>query len=120
MSALSRYKNFLRIIESWPLDKSKTNRDLGELIRKKVSDGFKASGELKHANDSSNCDSQLDALERLVKDVHLKSYPRSKNTCATGLTLEECNILVSNEGAQVLSESDVTFMDKLKGAFKKK
>lgn len=119
MTSFARYKNFMKIIERWPLDKTKINRDLGELIRKRVSDGFTTTGELKHANDSSYCDSQLDALQRLVKDVHLKSYPRTKNACATGLTLEECSILVSNEAAEALRENDLTVADKIKESLKR-
>ena len=37
MAAASHYKQFLRLLEAWPVDKSKAGRDLGELIHKRVS-----------------------------------------------------------------------------------
>lgn len=58
---------------------------------------------LRAGNITSDSDStvsmnkQFDALERISKNIHFNKYPRTRQSTATGLTSDQCNILLSEE-----------------------
>ena len=101
MAGVSRYQKFLRLCEGWPIDKTKTGRDLGSLIRKKVAEAFRQ-------GDSSNvdpqqCDKVLESLVKIKTNYYKNMYPRAQEEKGcSGLTAEECNVMVSSEARKYL------------------
>uniref|UniRef100_A0A1L8DZW2 Mitochondrial nucleoid factor 1 n=1 Tax=Nyssomyia neivai TaxID=330878 RepID=A0A1L8DZW2_9DIPT len=91
----ANYRRFLKLLEKWPVDKTKPGRDLGEHLREDLKvllgreqePGFKA----------EEFSRQLEALARVGGNVHTKSFPRNSKTTATGLTGEQCNQVLSSE-----------------------
>ncbi|KAK2180559.1 hypothetical protein NP493_438g02023 [Ridgeia piscesae] len=100
MAGVSRYKKFLRLCEEWPLDKTKTGRDLGAFIRKQVADAFKQ-GESSNI-DPQQCDKVYESLMKVKTNYYKKMYPRAPEKGCSGLTAEECNVMVSNEARKFL------------------
>lgn len=74
------------------------SRDLGEFLRKQL----KAS--LRAGNISSNGDNQFQALERICNNIHFNNYPRLRQSTATGLTSEQCKILISDQSLKYFAE----------------
>ncbi|GFN96673.1 ubiquinol-cytochrome-c reductase complex assembly factor 2 [Plakobranchus ocellatus] len=95
MSA-SRYRNFLQLCEKWPIDKSRGERDLGALLRKRVMDSFsKAEASVV---DEVSCDRAYTSLQRIVSDVHRNRWVRTRVTNVTGTAAEALNKALSDEG----------------------
>ena len=103
---------FLRLCESWPIDSTKTGRDLGTYIRQKVAEGFKH-GEASSVNERE-CDSAYESLMRINSNVHMKQFPRSVVNGCTGLTADECRTVVSTDGLAAIQEEDRSFLQKLR------
>lgn len=81
------YKRFLAILEKWPIDKSKHNRDLGHFLRQKLTTQFSgASLTNSSKNQQDNIDKQFEALENLVNNIHKNKYPRTETSTSTGLS----------------------------------
>lgn len=51
-------------------------------------------------------DKQFDALERISKNVHFNQHKRLRNSTATGLTSEQCHILISESALKHFAEQD--------------
>lgn len=79
------YKRFLQILERWPIDKTKNNRDLGYFLREKLTSQFSGSS-IVSSKDQKHIEKQFDALENLVKNVHCDKYKRVYQSTSTGLT----------------------------------
>ncbi|XP_055312012.1 ubiquinol-cytochrome-c reductase complex assembly factor 2 [Sitodiplosis mosellana] len=98
----TQYKKFLRLLEHWPVDSTKPGRDLGEYLRKQL----KAS--LRAGNISSDGDAymerQFQALERISNNIHYDKYSRLRQSTATGLTNEQCKILISDTSLKYFAE----------------
>lgn len=101
----SRYKLFLRLCEEWKVDKTKSNRDLGLFIRKKVSEVFK-NGENTTISQTEKCDAIYDSLQKLNTNYYQNKYPRKEKMIKgpSGLNKEELNELLSDEGIQYLQK----------------
>ncbi|CAH1797258.1 unnamed protein product [Owenia fusiformis] len=113
MSA-ARYKNFLRLCKNWPLDKSKTGRDIGERIRAKIGEAFRQ-GETTTLNEAE-CDRLYASLSRLNTNYYKNLYKRNGDSTAMGATQEECNLVISNEGQEALrAHADRSKWDTMKG-----
>lgn len=112
--AASRYRNFLRLCEDWPLDKSKIGRDLGAFLREKVALAFKH-GEATNVN-LQECDRMYETLHRINTNYYKTKYSRSgvMTTGAVGITVEDCSLIVSTEGLKVTQEEDVGIFGRLK------
>lgn len=82
-------------------------RDLGEFLRKQL----KAS--LRAGNISTNGENQLQALERICNNVHFNNYPRLRQSTATGLTSEQCKILISDTSLKYFAEQQKGLFSKI-------
>uniref|UniRef100_A0A8C6SGG1 Mitochondrial nucleoid factor 1 n=1 Tax=Neogobius melanostomus TaxID=47308 RepID=A0A8C6SGG1_9GOBI len=93
MSA-TRYRRFLKLCEEWPRDESKKARDLGTFLRQRVAAAFRE-GESTQLSDPEKCDQMYESLARLNSNVYRQKFPRVRDTSFTGVTVEECRVLLS-------------------------
>ena len=95
--AAHRYKQFLRVIENWPLDATKgKQRDLGALLRDRFAAEFKQ-GELSEIRDPEKCNKMLTSLENIVNDRHKMYYRCDLEKGALGGDMETAHLAVSDE-----------------------
>lgn len=114
--ARSSYRAYLKLCEKWPLDKTKVNRDLGELLRTRISAAYRQ-GE-NSIIDDPNCDVKLQSLLNIASNKHGNKYPRSVVSSSMGLNREECQQAVSTEGLAALNMTQsMKVSDKLKSLF---
>lgn len=110
------YRGFVRVLESWPVDKTRTGRDIGEKLRKQLAGWFphgeNSSVDLRHFQQ------QLDSLKRISSNHHLTKNVRNGNRTASGFTLNECRHMMTNETLQMLEEMNKTTWGRLKLTFK--
>ncbi|XP_076166531.1 ubiquinol-cytochrome c reductase complex assembly factor 2-like [Ptiloglossa arizonensis] len=92
--AFGSYKNYLQLLKCWPLDKSKVGRDLGEHIRDRVKLAF-IKCEVYSQVDQEQCDRYYLSLKRIVSNQYGQTYAHSRNSSATGLNREQCNLLLT-------------------------
>ncbi|XP_050715065.1 ubiquinol-cytochrome-c reductase complex assembly factor 2-like [Eriocheir sinensis] len=110
--ARNSYRNFLRLLEKWPLDASKSgDRDLGEHIRKRVTEAFKH-GEASEVNEEE-CQRIYTSLNRIASGAHAAKYPRSLTSTSTGLSAEECHHITSTEFLKALEDEDKGVLQRL-------
>ena len=115
MSA-ARYRNFMKLIESWPIDASKEGRDVAVVIRQRVVNAF-SRGESSQIQDTVKCDSDYESLLKLVNNHYKNVYADSsqeRTTGASGMSYEECHKILSNESLDELAEADKGIFTKLK------
>lgn len=86
-------------------------RDLGRFIREKVKAVFE-SGDLTQF-DSKECAQQFAALTRLADNKHRNKYKRLYQSTSTGLSTEECKVILSSEMLEYLKEEDKGFFRKI-------
>ncbi|XP_014678031.1 PREDICTED: ubiquinol-cytochrome-c reductase complex assembly factor 2-like [Priapulus caudatus] len=105
--AFSQYRKFVRLLEMWPVDNSKFSRDLGQHIRNKVAETFREGETTKIAN-AVECDKYYDALMTLALNKHKDKYQVKfqEGTASTGLTLEECHLLMATESLQIIDKEN--------------
>lgn len=101
----SHYKRFIQVLEKWPIDKTKSGRDLGEKLRERLQTLADPSA-IKTQQESENLNKEIDALERLANNTYAKKYPRAFNSTATGLTAEQCSQVLSSEFLQYLNKDN--------------
>ena len=97
------YKSFVRVLEKWPVDKSKKGRDLGEAIRRFIVKSYPQGGG--SVVEEAGLSRQAAALKRLVDNQHKENNPRVGTATFTG---------VSQENLQKIT--DVDFMEKMREA----
>ncbi|XP_045616234.1 ubiquinol-cytochrome-c reductase complex assembly factor 2 [Procambarus clarkii] len=113
--ARNSYRNFLRLLDKWPVDSTKAgDRDLGKYLRLRVTEGFRHGDAT--AVDETECQRIYASLNRIATNVHAKQYPRTLRSTSTGLTAEECKQVISEEFLQILKEQDKGFFS---GLFKR-
>ncbi|XP_041945844.1 ubiquinol-cytochrome-c reductase complex assembly factor 2 isoform X1 [Alosa alosa] len=95
MSA-TRYRRFLKLCEEWPRDESKKGRDLGTFLRQRVAHAFRE-GENTQLSDPEKCDQMYESLARINSNMYREKFPRAKDTSFTGVTVEECRMLLSTD-----------------------
>ena len=118
MSA-SRYRNFFKLCEAWPIDPTKTGRDLSAVIRQRVADAFKM-GENSQIANVAKCDKDYESLHRLTTDFYKTKYEdrTAKRTVgATGLSYEECHAVMSSESLDELQHEQMSLFERLKQTF---
>ncbi|CAG8474541.1 3443_t:CDS:2 [Acaulospora colombiana] len=78
---LSLYRSFLRVIERWPTDYLRPNRNLRQVLHLRVVEGFRQNLIIKDADVFSSLISEanveLDALRRLADNEYKEKYPLS-------------------------------------------
>ncbi|KAM8988231.1 ubiquinol-cytochrome c reductase complex assembly factor 2 isoform 2-T2 [Guaruba guarouba] len=92
--AASRYRRFLRLCEEWPVEDSKRHRDLGAFLRQRVARAFRE-GESTEIADPENCDQMYESLVRIHTNYYKNKYPRLKDTNFTGVTVEDCKMILA-------------------------
>jgi len=107
MAAGSRYRKFLKLCEMWPVDASKTDRDLGLYIRRRIADGFRQ-GDATEI-DVAECDRVYNSLHRIASNHFRRSYPRLRDSTFSGLSAENCRTMNSTEGLEVLRSNKYRF-----------
>ncbi|XP_012269661.2 ubiquinol-cytochrome-c reductase complex assembly factor 2 [Athalia rosae] len=107
----SFYKRYLLLLQSWPLDKSKVGKDLGQHIRDQVKLAF-AKGDLNQV-DEERCERYYNSLRRIATNTHNTSYKRSLTSTASGLSQEHCNLALSPEFLEYWKEEDRNLISKL-------
>ncbi|CAB3224771.1 unnamed protein product [Arctia plantaginis] len=100
----TQYKKFIKLIAKWPIDSSKGERDLGKFIRDKVKVAFESTN--KKDLDSELCNQQYNSLNKLADNYYKNKYKRKHSSTATGLSVEECNLILSNEVLDYLKEEN--------------
>ncbi|NXW71810.1 hypothetical protein DUI87_24099 [Hirundo rustica rustica] len=94
--AASRYRRFLRLCEEWPAEDSKRQRDLGAFLRQRVAQAFRE-GENTPISDPKACDQMYESLVRIHTNFYKNKYPRLKDTTFTGVTLEDCRMILATD-----------------------
>ncbi|KAF6730925.1 Ubiquinol-cytochrome-c reductase complex assembly factor 2 [Oryzias melastigma] len=102
MSA-TRYRRFLKLCEEWPRDETKKGRDLGTFLRQRVASAFRE-GENTQISDPDKCDLMYESLARINGNVYRQRFPRVRDTSFTGVTVEECRVLLSGSMQQSMDE----------------
>lgn len=77
-------------------------RDLGEYLRKQLKASLRA-GNIS-SNGELSMDRQFQSLERISNNVHFNQYQRLRDSTATGLTSEQCKILISDSSLKYFTE----------------
>ncbi|XP_039421167.1 ubiquinol-cytochrome-c reductase complex assembly factor 2 [Corvus cornix cornix] len=94
--AASRYRRFLRLCEEWPVEEAKRQRDLGAFLRQRVAQAFRE-GENTPISDPEACDQMYESLVRIHTNFYKNKYPRLKDTTFTGVTVEDCRIILATD-----------------------
>ncbi|XP_069797811.1 ubiquinol-cytochrome-c reductase complex assembly factor 2 isoform X3 [Narcine bancroftii] len=101
--AATRYRRFLRLCEEWPLDRTKKGRDLGAFLRQRVALAFRE-GESTQIADPEICDQMYESLARINSAYYKNKYPRLRNTSFTGITVEECQLVLATDNMKQVEE----------------
>ncbi|CAG9854784.1 unnamed protein product [Phyllotreta striolata] len=110
-SSAGIYKRILSLLEKWPVDQSKAGgRDFNEYLTNFVNTAYK---ENKFETNHKYWDNQYLALQKLINNNHKNKYRRSLNTSATGLSAEECNLVLSNKSLEELNVQKKSFFQSL-------
>lgn len=84
---------------------------MGKIIRDKVKVAFESTDKAKL--DSELCNRQYASLNRLADNHYKNKYKRLRNSSATGLSFEECHLILSNEVLEYLKEENKGFFSKV-------
>ncbi|KAI4468912.1 s-adenosyl-methyltransferase mraw [Holotrichia oblita] len=104
-------KRILTILEKWPIDETKTGRDLGTFLKNSFRKLQKT--ETFKDNRQKYWDRQYLSLQKIINSDHLKRYPRTLSSSATGLTAEQCNLVLSSEFLEQLKKEEESIFKKL-------
>jgi hypothetical protein len=91
------YNKFIDLVQRWPIDKSRTGKDLGERLRQFVAAEF-PHGPISNANEGK-LSKDFDSFNRIANNEYRDRFPRKyPGTTVLGLELEEYKFATSNEG----------------------
>jgi nucleoid factor 1 len=107
-TASQLYFDLIRLFKQWPIDKSKTGRDLGESLRKQFSQAFTL-GENSQVN-TNDWNRFYDQMKLIISNDIKNRYQRDRNWTASGLSREQLRFLLSNKSL----EANKKFMTKMK------
>ncbi|XP_020855050.1 ubiquinol-cytochrome c reductase complex assembly factor 2 [Phascolarctos cinereus] len=117
--AASRYRRFLKLCGEWPLDETKRGQDLGAYLRQRVAQAFRE-GENTQIAEPETCDQMYESLARLHSNYYKHKYPRPRDTCFSGLTVEECRIVLATDTLGEFKELNKGLWKKLQNKFSTK
>uniref|UniRef100_A0A8D0H1N8 Mitochondrial nucleoid factor 1 n=1 Tax=Sphenodon punctatus TaxID=8508 RepID=A0A8D0H1N8_SPHPU len=106
--AVTRYRRFLKLCEEWPVEETKRGRDLGTFLRQRVAQAFRE-GEHAQISDPENCDQMYESLARIHANYYKNKYPRLRDTSFTGVTVEECKMILATDSLKQLEEKKGTW-----------
>ncbi|XP_067387944.1 ubiquinol-cytochrome c reductase complex assembly factor 2 isoform X2 [Emydura macquarii macquarii] len=92
--AATRYRRFLKLCEEWPVEETKRGRDLGAFLRQRVAQAF--------------------------REGESTQYPRLKDTSFTGVTVEECKMVLATDSVKQMEEMKKGKWKKLREKFSAK
>ena len=101
MAKQQLYRDFLNLFKRWPIDATKKNRDLSEMVRKKFSLAFQQ-GESSENVDLKYWSQVYNDLKPVINNEFSDKYPRANSTAASGLSKEQCKIALSNRAMEYL------------------
>lgn len=107
-TASQLYFDLIRLFKQWPIDKTKTGRDLGENLRQQFTQAF-ALGENSQVN-VHDWNRFHESMKLLISNDIKNRYPRDRNWTASGLSREQLRFLLSNKSLQANKD----FMRKMK------
>lgn len=107
-TASQLYFDLIRLFKQWPIDKSKTGRDLGESLRQQFSQAF-VLGENSQV-DANKWSQFYDGMKLIISNDIKNRYKRDRNWTASGLSREQLRFVLSNKSLQANKE----FMRKMK------
>lgn len=87
------------------------SRDFGQFIRSYI-EKAKESNKFTPEN-QEYWDKQYLALQRLINSDHAKKYQRRSTSTATGLTAEQCHVVLSNEFLELLEKEERSMFRKI-------
>ncbi|XP_054011242.1 ubiquinol-cytochrome-c reductase complex assembly factor 2 [Hylaeus anthracinus] len=102
------YRNYMKLLEAWPLDRSKPGRDLSQHIRDQVKIAF-AKGETSSQLNREVCDRYYMSLKRITSNHYGQMYVRSRIDSASGLSREQCNLALAPELQEYFKEDNGIF-----------
>lgn len=76
--------------------------DLGEYLRNQFKERLRT--ENVSTAELTRLNNQCDSLTRLANNFHFNKFKRTRNSTATGLTVETCNLLLSDTALKYLTE----------------
>ncbi|XP_061488399.1 ubiquinol-cytochrome c reductase complex assembly factor 2 [Rhineura floridana] len=117
--AVTRYRRFLKLCEEWPVEETKRGRDLGTFLRQRVAQAFRE-GENTQISDPGTCDEIFESLARIHTNYYKNKYPRLKDTSFTGVTVEECQIILATDSLKQMEEAKKGKWTKLREKFSAK
>lgn len=94
-----QYQKFVKVLEKWPLDKSKHGRDIAKHLRSLL-----PALQDTDADRNEHLSKQNYALERLAKNTYFANYKRTHYSTATGLSANQCSQVLSSEFLQYLKD----------------
>lgn len=98
-----QYNRFLKLLEKWPVDKSKVGKDLGAHLREHLLKTTVGSTTI-NTVESEELNKQFEALDRLSRNIYAEKYPRHHSATASGLTPSQCSQVMSTEFLKSLQE----------------
>ncbi|XP_012153620.2 ubiquinol-cytochrome-c reductase complex assembly factor 2 [Megachile rotundata] len=108
---MGTYRNYMKLLESWPLDKSKAGSDLGQHIRDQLKIAF-ARGETTDPADRELCDRYYKSLKRICSNYYGQKYVRTRTSTASGLEREHCNLALSPEMLEYFEERNKNILSR--------
>jgi len=89
------------------VDASKTERDLGLYIRRRIAEGFRQ-GDASEI-DVAECDRIYNSLHRIASNHFRRSYPRLRDSSFSGLNVQDCRAINSTEAYETLQSGKLKF-----------
>ncbi|ELW68974.1 hypothetical protein TREES_T100015859 [Tupaia chinensis] len=113
--ATSRYWQFLKLCEEWPVDKTKQGQDLGTYLWQRVAEAFREGDNTQNAEPEA-CDQMYQSLARLHSNYYKHKYP-----CPfSGLSVEEYKLILSTDTLEEFKELNKGMWKKLQQKFTSK
>ncbi|CAO3702173.1 hypothetical protein G6F56_008820 [Rhizopus delemar] len=101
------YRSFLKVVEKWPVDKVRPNRDLKQIITTRVEESFRNENTV----DIAQAEKQLFALEKMLNNEFKNKYPLSEKILVPASNPNYYSKLVSALG--VNKEGNKGFLSRL-------
>lgn len=79
-------------------------RDLGDRIRLCIKAAFNT--EQGFTGDLKECQQKYESLNRLISNQHGNLFKRNKTHSSTGLTAQECNLVLSSDFLEYLQQEE--------------
>ncbi|KAH0618799.1 hypothetical protein JD844_018276 [Phrynosoma platyrhinos] len=115
--AVTRYRRFLKLCEEWPVEETKRGRDLGTFLRQR---GFHWSFVFLQIPDPVTCDEMFESLVRIHTNYYKTKYPRLRDSSFTGVTVEECKMVLATDSLKQMEEAKKGKWTKIREKFSAK